>query len=213
MGPSLTLLMINVPEDQWSLTVEEDRKLLGCSPEADGVLPCELRGVGEFHAEAWSDRHGTWIRDLGTKTGTKVNAVLLPRMASVRMQPGDLIGLGEVLLEASLGPKRRLRIHPDDLPEEEATTEGPEGVDAGMFRKYRQQAESARLLTLTPSEFNIVMFVQRGLVTDAELGDVLGCSPHTVRTHMASIFSKLDVHSRDQLVALLLRIAAERDGN
>jgi DNA-binding CsgD family transcriptional regulator len=41
--------------------------------------------------------------------------------------------------------------------------------------------------------------------TRAEIGELLGISPHTVHTHVERIFRKLSVHSRVQLAVVLMK--------
>jgi len=59
--------------------------------------------------------------------------------------------------------------------------------------------------TLTPAELDVLLWICRGYVSDKDLGRVLERSPHTVRTHVASIFKKLKVTSRAELVSWLKR--------
>jgi predicted ATPase/DNA-binding CsgD family transcriptional regulator len=54
--------------------------------------------------------------------------------------------------------------------------------------------------SLTPTEVKVVALVSEGL-TNAEVGERMFISRGTVKTHLAHIFKKLDVHSRAQLTA------------
>ncbi len=56
---------------------------------------------------------------------------------------------------------------------------------------------------LTPRESEIVGYLSRGL-QNAEIASVLGTSPNTVRNQLASLFRKLGVSTRAELVGLAL---------
>ena len=69
-----------------------------------------------------------------------------------------------------------------------------------------EQPDSAlalRLATLTRREQDVARLVVEGLPT-REIANRLFISERTVETHLANIFDKLDVHSRNELVDTLL---------
>lgn len=57
---------------------------------------------------------------------------------------------------------------------------------------------------LTPREAEVVGCVVAGL-TNAHIAEILGCSPFTVRNHLAAVFRKLDAGSRAELVRIVVR--------
>ena len=59
---------------------------------------------------------------------------------------------------------------------------------------------------MTDSELTVARLVARGL-TNREVAERLFVSPHTVSSHLRSIFVKLEISSR----LVLARIAAEHD--
>ena len=59
--------------------------------------------------------------------------------------------------------------------------------------------------TLTPREREILMLLGEGLV-NKEIGVRLGVSEHTVKTHLAAVYEKLDVSNRAEAVATGLRL-------
>jgi DNA-binding CsgD family transcriptional regulator len=52
---------------------------------------------------------------------------------------------------------------------------------------------------LTDRELETLHLLARGF-TDAESGEILGISPHTVGTHVKNIYRKLEVRSRAEAV-------------
>jgi DNA-binding CsgD family transcriptional regulator len=83
----------------------------------------------------------------------------------------------------------------------------------GRLRKHgirrrlvaRERAETG-WAAMTDSEFAVARRVAQGL-TNREVAEQLFVSPHTVSSHLRSIFAKLDINSR----LALARIAAEHD--
>jgi DNA-binding NarL/FixJ family response regulator len=61
------------------------------------------------------------------------------------------------------------------------------------------------LMAVTPQEQRVVLLVERGL-TNPEIAELLGVSRHTIRNQLASVFSKLQVSRRAELVYLLGRV-------
>jgi DNA-binding CsgD family transcriptional regulator len=79
--------------------------------------------------------------------------------------------------------------------------------DHGIRRRLvgRERAETG-WAAMTESELAVAHLVAQGL-TNREVAERLFVSPHTVSSHLRSIFAKLDINSRLALV----RIAAERE--
>jgi DNA-binding NarL/FixJ family response regulator len=61
------------------------------------------------------------------------------------------------------------------------------------------------LMGVTPQEQRVVLLVERGL-TNPEIAELLGVSRHTIRNQVASVFNKLQVSRRAELVYLLGRV-------
>jgi PAS domain S-box-containing protein len=60
-------------------------------------------------------------------------------------------------------------------------------------------SSSVRLQDLTARERDILGLICRG-ARDAEIGSELNLSPHTVRNHIASLYKKLGIHRRSEVV-------------
>jgi len=79
--------------------------------------------------------------------------------------------------------------------------------DQGIRRRLvpRERAETG-WEAMTDSELAVARLVAQGL-TNREVAEQLFVSPHTISSHLRSIFAKLDINSR----LALARIAAEHD--
>jgi DNA-binding NarL/FixJ family response regulator len=60
---------------------------------------------------------------------------------------------------------------------------------------------------VTRQEQKVVSLLERGL-TNPEIARVLGVSTHTVRNQLASVFRKLQVSRRAELVYIVSRVSA-----
>lgn len=78
---------------------------------------------------------------------------------------------------------------------------------APCSRFDRHQRNAARVFVLSERERQIMVWVAMGK-TNPEIGMILDISEFTVKNHMKSIFSKLDVTNRAQAVAKLERMHA-----
>ena len=61
-----------------------------------------------------------------------------------------------------------------------------------------------RLATLTPREESVCHLVSAGL-TNRQIGERLSITPVTVRHHLSSVFSKLEVTNRFELIIFCFR--------
>jgi hypothetical protein len=70
--------------------VEGVRLVLGRAPNCDCVLPEEC--VSRRHAQLWREGGRWFLRDLGSRNGTRINGMRVIERAEVR--PGDRVSLG-----------------------------------------------------------------------------------------------------------------------
>ena len=68
-----------------------------------------------------------------------------------------------------------------------------------------------KLYGLTPAERKVAEILSRGL-TPTQAAGSLGVSDNTIKTHVARIYSKLDVSKQAELVALLARLKPPLQG-
>jgi pSer/pThr/pTyr-binding forkhead associated (FHA) protein len=64
--------------------------MVGRAPNCDCVLPEEC--VSRRHAQLWREGERWFLRDLGSRNGTRVNGMRV--IESVEVRPGDRLSLG-----------------------------------------------------------------------------------------------------------------------
>lgn len=75
---------------------EDNGALIGRSPEADLVLRDD--SVSRKHVRLYRDEGNLWLRDLGSRNGTRVNG---SQVARYRLSTGDRLSVGATLLRVS----------------------------------------------------------------------------------------------------------------
>ncbi len=186
--------LVNVPAAR--LTLGDAVQRIGRAKDCQLCVPAQYASVSRRHAEVWQDaRFECWIRDCNSTCGIRINRVPLPRGEKARIQPGDEITLGDLQLRVIDASQEVIEV-PDSYT---ASSTLP------IVNSSSDPDETGPLASLTPAEREIVLWMTRGYTSPEELSQKLKRSPHTIRTHHASIFTKLGVHSRDALLAYLRR--------
>jgi DNA-binding CsgD family transcriptional regulator len=191
------LILTNGDPQEWCAAVEEKRKTIGRSSQCELPLPQKYPYLSRRHAEIYRDRREIKLRDLGSRSGTRVNGVWIDKDKEVSVVLGDRIWMGGVELKlVSEIPKTGLgeAWNDDDAWDEESSPPvSPTRV-----------LESQLLLTeLTAAELAVVMWMSRGYLKDEEIAAKLFRSPNTVRTQVNSIFRKLNIRTRADIIGLL----------
>lgn len=192
------LLITNTPHDEWYAPLSATPKSIGRSKAMQIRVPKGNPSVSREHAKVWCDRQGAWICDLGSTYGTTVNGVKLMPHRETRITHGDRVLLGT--LELTL-------VDEQELIANVLLDDGGMSDSNADTMKMSQAVDASRqaLSTLTNAERDVLLWVSRGYTTPDEIAEQLIRSPHTVRTQLNSIFQKLGVHSRDELVGYILR--------
>ena len=200
-SPDAFLLMTNVPPNVWQASVINQPQVIGRLPDCDIVIPGEYVHVSRQHAIVGSDNDGLWIQDLASSGGTQLNGVPLVPQVKTRAVIGDRMLLGGLELyfvspEASVLDDSGVLVR--ERPETSQTVRifTPQSV---------KSLGGVQLSCLSPAELEVVRWICRGLTTVDEIGRKLYRSPHTVRTQLGSVFKKLEVHSREELLSLMRR--------
>jgi DNA-binding CsgD family transcriptional regulator len=195
------LVITNIAADIWRAQFLAQTQVIGRGSTSAIRVPPGSQTVSRSHARIWADRH-LWIADLHSTAGTRINGVKIVPDHPKKVHIADRIALGSLELTV-IGQPHRDSIHDDDPSIEDS------GVDTSIRRAETSKAAafSEFLLTsLTEAERDVVLWMARGYVNDEELGKKLHCSPNTIRTHVGSIFQKLGLHSRNELLALLMQL-------
>ncbi|UGQ15483.1 response regulator transcription factor [Yinghuangia sp. ASG 101] len=106
-----------------------------------------------------------------------------------------IVAAGDALL--SPGPTARLVARVVRLPDTVAAPVSP--------------SQTSRVAALSAREHDVLALVGRGL-NNAEIGEVLGLSPLTVKTHVSRMMGKLRIRDRPQLVVLAYESGLVRPG-
>ena len=200
-SPAAYLLMTNVPPKVWQAFVLGDPQVVGRLVECEIVIPAEYKQVSRQHAMVQADQGGLWIQDLDSSGGTRLNGVPLLPQVNTRAMVGDRMSLGGLELYF-VSPKASILDDSVTIAQERVEKSQTVNFLTGPTRKMN---ERERLDRISPAELEVIRWACRGLTTVEEIGHKLFRSPHTVRTQLGSIYKKLGVHSRDELLALLRR--------
>jgi len=197
--PVAYLLITNEAPEVWSASIEARRKTVGRRPDCDIVVPAKFVCTSRRHAEIWADRNGIKIRDLGSTGGTRVNGVSIERAKDAKLIPGDRVSLGglELVLVDDISIAGMSLVEGGGRIEESVDRAKPDDLAAKVSRQL--------LAGLSQAELAIVLWLCRGFYKDDEIAKKINRSPNTVRTQVNSIFRKLGVHSRNEIVSLVKR--------
>lgn len=210
MQPPVFLVMVNVPEQDWSHKIDDERQILGRSADSRIQIPLHYARVSRRHATVWREKREIWLQDEGSKYGTLVNGVFLKSGQPVTITVGDRITLADVELTVVDQLSKLAELMAETGIRGRFVERDGKGSETASVHIQPLDLARAALEQLTPAELDIVLWMYRGYTNDAELGQVLFRSPHTVRTQVASIFGKLDIHSRADIVTWLKRCGTLR---
>lgn len=199
------LFMLNVPPDAWYAQLTEQEQILGRHSDCQIIVPDHCRTVSRRHAVLWIKQGKIWLRDLGSRAGTLINGVRIPAQRAISIEATDRISFGEV--ELTIITAWQPAKHGSDAGNS-STKPVSSSVTMAKSPGATTHGEYSPL-DLTPAEIEILVWMRRGYTSLDTIGQKLYRSSHTVRTQLASIFRKLDVHSREELLGQLQREAAQ----
>lgn len=207
--PSGYLLAINFTAEDWSLPIARHPAVVGRGSAADVRLEVGNLGISRRHARFWAD-HRLWVEDLGSTYGTFVRRVRLKPRQRVTIVPGDRILLGRLELEvltpeqfAAFREREALRV---GVSEDSLATEADAGFPAVPCLPKLPSNELFN--TLTKAEREVLIWLMRGHHAEDDIAAHSFRSSRTVHTHLNNIFRKLGVHTRYELMAVVLRDSA-----
>lgn len=197
------LTIVNLSPLSWFAELSGTSQVIGRAREAEIPVPPEYRSVSRRHAEVWSERGKRWIRDLSSRSGTRINGVCLQPQRAYQISTGDRLQLGalELVLVRTLHVAEDPEVNPDSTLEKA----GPGSPPAARQPRTAPLPPEVLIGFLTHAEREVVLWIGRGCTDLKEIGRKLFRSPNTVRTQLNSIYKKLGVHSRDELMAVIRR--------
>ena len=140
------------------------------------------------HARIWRNEHGqVTIKDLESKNGTWVGEV---RIQQQPLKPPEIFQLGEIRLSLQL-------TIPESFHEPSEATRSARGRAADA-------PQNLLIGSLTPAQRQVFDLIVAGC-DEQTVAQRLDRSFHTIHVHLKAIFQKLGVHSRADLLALVLR--------
>ena len=146
--------------------------------------------VSRRHARLVAERESLRLEDLGSANGTFLNESPVTRC---ELTLGDRVCFGLVECVVLASPL--------------AAAAGEESTYPAHRLGLKQRLESK----LTPAQRVIAEHVLQGR-DEQQIALILDKSPHTIHTHLKAIFQRLQVHSRAELVATLMRGARGAGG-
>lgn len=130
----------------------------------------------------------------------------------VQAQSSGKVDLARALLVDSKSGKTQYSLIVRSMPPSERPESLGESVIALFISSPDQPIEAStdllqELFNLTPAEAKLAVLLTNGFSIES-LSTELGISPHTVRAHLRSIFSKTNVSRQSELIRLILSSAA-----
>jgi DNA-binding CsgD family transcriptional regulator len=199
--PHLCLLITNIPHREWSALITTLPQVIGRAPNVQIRVPAQHQTVSRNHAKVWCEGQTAWICDLQSTCGTRINGVNIQPGKPGRISEDDRISLGKLelrVVDESASSGTHLTLNQGEPPE--ITT-----ILAVLTAQTNPEFEVLEPEALTASEQDVLLWFSRGLTTPQQIGKQIKRSAHTIRTQLNSIFRKLQVHSRDELMGWLVQ--------
>jgi len=154
-------------------------------------------GVGPRHAKLWRDKSGNWLKPLDGH-GILLNSVPVSARTRTKLFKGDSLVFGDSpkYPEFWVLCRRAIEVAEDgqSLSARSESSGQTEDVSAGNGFKE-----------LSRAEYDVMAWMARGVVEVEDISRQLFRSVNTVRTQLSKIYEKIGVHSRAELLGLLIR--------
>jgi DNA-binding CsgD family transcriptional regulator len=175
---------------KWKLGLADEAEFL-IGGDVDGPGRLALPGIAAIHVKVWRSRTGVWLQ-AGPGAKTWLNGLPL-FTGPVSLVKGDRIRLGLPAWQNEL-----VTTCTADLKEANAQAEQSRTSQNGF--KIEDGVEE-----LSPAEYEVFAWIGRGVSDLDEVAVRLSRSVNTIRTQISRVYEKLEVHSKPELLALLLR--------
>lgn len=174
------LNFLNGPREGETLPISSsDNIIVGRSPEAGLVL--EEDSVSRKHARIYRDRGCLWLRDLGSRNGSRVNGAQVQRY---RLEVGDRIAIGASLIRVeSLPPDEAARLFNRGAPVSKAMSGRLEDIPLADVLQWLSTSRKSGVLTVTGPRVG-KLHLDTGHVTSAWLEGTIVHSPEKAMLRM-----------------------------
>lgn len=181
--------------DGGSVSVELAEKQLEVGRLVDGPGKLTFKGIAPRHAKIWRDKSGNWLKPIDGRA-IWLNSVPVSTRARTKLFKGDSLVFGE----SPKGPEfwvlcRRAK----EADEIQPPSERSEPLDEG------NGAPPKGFNGLSRAEYDVMAWMARGVVEVEDISRQLFRSVNTVRTQLSKIYEKIGVHSRAELLGVLIR--------
>lgn len=185
----------------WSLEIKREVTTIGSA--VDGAGQFERPGIATAHAKVRRDRYGVWFLPLNNSS-VLLNSNPLTAQGEIALIKGDRLRLGSPRLGEDLVLICTAELEAANSKQGLCSRkEKPEEVSD--WNSSPQSSQDLGLLRLTPAEYEIVAWMGRGVHDINEIAGRLFRSVNTVRTQLNRIYDKLAVHSKAELLALVVQ--------
>lgn len=177
------------------VSIDLGEKQLEIGREVDGPGKLEVPGVSSQHAKLWRDKNGHWLKPLERKP-IWLNSVPVSFRTRTKLLKGDSLVFGD----SPKGPEfwvlcRRAK-KSDAIVERSSQAEQLVEGSGATVDGFR---------ALSRAEYDVMAWMARGVVEVEDISRQLFRSVNTVRTQLSKIYEKIGVHSRAELLGVLIR--------
>lgn len=184
-----------------SVSVDLAEKQLEVGRFVDGPGKLEFLGVAPRHAKFWRDNSGNWLKPIDGRA-IWLNSVPVSRRARTKLFKGDSLVFGESPKGPEFWVLCRKAKEADEI---QAKSRDSEQVEDGY------EASPKGFKGLSRAEYDVLAWMARGVVEVEDISRQLFRSVNTVRTQLSKIYEKIGVHSRAELLGVLIRNGTSLD--